>query len=105
MDISARGRAATRRRTAAAAKLKVANGNGAASHALAAELDPKKLLRALQAVRDGDFSVRLAPDQTGRAGKIADTFNELVTSNQRLAHELERVGQMVGKEGRTRIRV
>ncbi|MDB6091361.1 MAG: putative Sensor histidine kinase with a domain and multiple and Response regulator [Gammaproteobacteria bacterium] len=68
-------------------------------------LDVRKLLRALQAVRDGDFSVRLASDQTGLAGKVADTFNEIVISNQRLARELERAGQIVGKDGKTRHRV
>ena len=68
-------------------------------------LDLRKLLRALQAVRDGDFSVRLASDQTGLAGKVADTFNEIVSSNQRLARELERAGQIVGKDGKTRHRV
>src|ERR1043165_8770772 len=105
MDISARGRAAPRRRAPAAVKLKVANGNGGNGQAAAPELDLKKLLRALQAVRDGDFSVRLAPDQTGLAGKIADTFNELVSCNEHLAQELERAGQMVGKEGKTRVRI
>jgi HAMP domain-containing protein/CheY-like chemotaxis protein/signal transduction histidine kinase len=69
------------------------------------DLDLKKLLRALQAVRDGDFSVRLPSDQTGIAGKVADTFNEIVTSSHRMAKELDRAGQMVGKEGRTRHRV
>ncbi len=68
-------------------------------------LDQRKLLRALQAVRDGDFSVRLASDQTGLAGKVADTFNEIVASNERLARELERAGQIVGKDGRTRHRM
>ncbi len=68
-------------------------------------LDQRKLLRALQAVRDGDFSARLASDQTGLAGKVADTFNEIVASNQRLARELERAGQIVGKDGKTRHRV
>jgi len=68
-------------------------------------LDLRKLLRALQSVRDGDFSVRLASDQTGLAGKVADTFNEIVSSNQRLARELERAGQIVGKDGKTRHRV
>src|ERR1700759_608468 len=68
-------------------------------------LDLRKLLRALQAVRDGDFSVRLASDQTGLAGKVADTFNEIVSSNQRLAVELERVGPTVGKDGKTRHRM
>ncbi|MHA0111357.1 hypothetical protein ACXYUI_30220, partial [Klebsiella pneumoniae] len=58
-----------------------------------ATLDLRKLLRALQAVRDGDFSVRLPGDQTGLAGKVADTFNEIVSSNQRLARELDRAGQ------------
>ena len=69
------------------------------------KLDMRKLLRALQAVRDGDFSARLASDQTGLAGKIADTFNEIVLANQHLASELERVGQVVGKEGKTRHRL
>ncbi len=69
------------------------------------DLDLSKLLQALQSVRDGDFSVRLASDQTGLAGKISDTFNEIVTANQRLATELERVGQIVGKDGKTRHRM
>ena len=58
-----------------------------------AELDPRKLLRALQAVREGDFSVRLPSDKIGIAGKVADAFNEIVASNQRLYKELERAGQ------------
>src|SRR6202165_2030302 len=62
-------------------------------------------LRALQAMRVGDFSVRMAGDQVGLAGKIADTFNEIVAANERMAQQLERVGQVVGKEGRTRQRV
>jgi HAMP domain-containing protein/CheY-like chemotaxis protein/signal transduction histidine kinase len=106
MDISARGRTLTpRRRSSPVAKQKAGQANGNGSHAAGADFDLKKLLRAMQAVRDGDFSVRLAPDQTGLGGKIADTFNEMVSANERLARELERVGQMVGKEGKTRIRV
>ena len=76
-----------------------------ASVSLESELDLKKLLRALQAVRDGDFTVRLPSDQIGLAGKVADTFNEIVASNQRMAREMERAGRMVGKEGKTRHRV
>ena len=64
-----------------------------------------ELLGALQAVRDGDFSVRLPGDWTGLEGKIADTFNEIVASNERMAAELERVGTVVGKRGKTRQRV
>ena len=64
-----------------------------------------ELLRALQAMRVGDFSVRMAGDRVGIIGKIADTFNEIVANNERMARQLERVGQVVGKEGRTRQRV
>src|ERR1700751_5315084 len=58
--------------------------NARVNGADAAELDLRILLRALQAVRDGDFSVRLAGHQTGLAGKVADTFNEIVAANQRI---------------------
>src|SRR5438105_744930 len=63
------------------------------------------LLHALQAVRVGDFSVRMPGDQVGIIGKIADTFNEIVAANQRMADQLERVGTVVGREGKTRQRV
>ncbi|MGC1619329.1 MAG: HAMP domain-containing protein [Candidatus Acidiferrum sp.] len=62
------------------------------------------LLSSLQTMRDGDFSVRLPGTWTGLSGKLADTFNEIVSSNQQIAHELRRVGQVVGKEGKTRER-
>src|SRR5690349_16926116 len=63
-----------------------------------------ELLTAMQAVKDGDFNVKLPTDWTGLHGKIADTFNELVFSNRRMAEELERVGDAVGKKGKTRQR-
>jgi len=63
-------------------------------------LDQKQLLAALSAFRRGDFSVRLPDDWTGLPGKIADTFNEVISLNQRMARELDRIGQVVGKEGR-----
>src|SRR5207302_3255710 len=34
-----------------------------------------------------------------------DTFNEIVAANQRMADQLERVGTVVGREGKTRQRV
>ncbi len=64
-----------------------------------------ELLHALQAMRIGDFSVRLPSDQTGLEGKIADTFNEIVAANERMASELAHVGKIVGREGKTRTRV
>ena len=74
-------------------------------HITPVNLETHELLIALQAVRTGDFSVRLRSDQTGIAGKIADTFNDIVAANERMANQLERVGQVVGREGRTRQRV
>src|ERR1700753_1589051 len=68
--------------------------------------DPsQELLQALQAMRSGDFSVRMTGDHLGIDGKIADTFNEIVAANQRMAQQLERVGHAVGREGKTRQRV
>ncbi|MDE1929968.1 MAG: HAMP domain-containing protein [Alphaproteobacteria bacterium] len=78
--------------------------NGDARHTREA-LDLQQLLHGLQAIRIGDFSVRLPRDQVGLAGKIADTFNEIAAANQRMAEQLERVGNTVGRDGRTRQRV
>ncbi|MEJ0028574.1 MAG: HAMP domain-containing protein [Rhizomicrobium sp.] len=63
------------------------------------------LLAALQAMRQGDFSVRLDGDRVGLAGKIADTFNDIVAANQRMAEQLDKVGGLVGRDGKTRHRV
>ncbi|HEV2275899.1 MAG TPA: HAMP domain-containing protein [Acidobacteriaceae bacterium] len=62
------------------------------------------ILASLQTMRNGDFSVRLPVAWAGLKGKIADTFNDIVAANERIATELKRVGQAVGKEGRTRER-
>ncbi|MGB9409652.1 MAG: HAMP domain-containing protein, partial [Pseudolabrys sp.] len=56
-------------------------------------------------MRSGDFSVRMGVEHEGLLGKIADTFNDIVASNERMAQQLERVGQVVGREGKTRHRV
>ncbi|MGI8570439.1 MAG: HAMP domain-containing protein [Methylocella sp.] len=60
----------------------------------------KALLEALQAVSSGDFTVRL-PRRMGLAGKIADTFNTIIAANQQIALQLQQVGQVVGREGKT----
>ena len=39
------------------------------------------LLHAMQAMRVGDFSVRMSGSQVGLLGKIADTFNDIVAAN------------------------
>jgi HAMP domain-containing protein/CheY-like chemotaxis protein/signal transduction histidine kinase len=55
-------------------------------------------------MRNGDFTVRLPESWTGLSGKIADTFNDIAAANQHIAQDLERIGQVVGKEGKTRER-
>src|SRR5437762_7233098 len=64
------------------------------------EFDTKQLLAALMAFKRGDFSARLPDDWTGVSGKIADTFNAVIETNERLTQELERIVHEVGKAGR-----
>jgi len=83
------------------------DGNGASAVVAAAEPDRADLtviLGALQKMRDGDFSVRLPGSWTSLPGKIADTFNDIAAANEQMAHELKRMVQVVGKEGKTRER-
>ena len=63
-------------------------------------VDSKQLLSALGAFKRGDFSVRLPEDWTGIGGKIADTFNDVIATNEKMARELDRISRLVGKEGR-----
>src|SRR5215472_902175 len=62
------------------------------------------MLQCLRSMRDGDFSVRLPGSWVGLAGKVADSFNEIAAAKQHMATELKRLGQRVGKQGRTRER-
>jgi HAMP domain-containing protein/signal transduction histidine kinase/DNA-binding response OmpR family regulator len=63
-------------------------------------IDLTALLTGLIALKKGDFSVRMPLDWTGVAGKVADTFNEVIELNQQMARELERLSRVVGKEGK-----
>ncbi len=63
-------------------------------------LDTAALLTALTALKKGDFSARLPLEWTGVGGKVADTFNDVIELNQRMALELERLSRVVGKEGK-----
>ena len=64
------------------------------------EMDPVALLNALTALKKGDFSARLPLEWQGVSGKVADTFNEVVELNERLAKELARISRVVGTEGK-----
>jgi len=63
-------------------------------------IDANEVLTALVAFKKGDFSVRLPVNQTGLAGKIVDTLNDIFELNENMAGELTRVSTAVGKEGK-----
>ncbi|MDB5365705.1 MAG: hybrid sensor histidine kinase/response regulator, partial [Rhodospirillales bacterium] len=64
------------------------------------ELQPQVLLRALKTFRKGDFTARLPGDLPGVHGEIAEVFNDVVELNEKLTRELERIGTVVGKDGK-----
>ncbi|HKP71017.1 MAG TPA: HAMP domain-containing protein, partial [Pyrinomonadaceae bacterium] len=63
-------------------------------------LDPDLLLSILSAVKNGDFSGRVPSRHAGMSGQIYDTLNEIIERNERLASELSRISEVVGKEGK-----
>jgi two-component sensor histidine kinase len=65
----------------------------------------RELLQVLQAMQEGDFSARMAGGHDGVAGQIVDAVNVLATANQRIAQQVERLGEEIGRDGRTRQRV
>ncbi len=64
------------------------------------EMQLLPLLEALHAVKGGDFSVRLPEQKNGVLSQIYSAFNEVVDLNEKQAHEIDRVGSLVGREGR-----
>src|SRR5579871_1769567 len=76
----------------------------AAAADVSESLDRRALLAALKSVAAGDFSVRLPGHWTGIDGRIADHFNDIVAANQHMSEELARVGEVVGKQGKTQQR-
>ncbi|GAQ00140.1 HAMP domain-containing protein [Leptolyngbya sp. NIES-2104] len=63
-------------------------------------LDLQQLLKTLVEVKKGNFSARMPIEQTGIAGKIADTLNDIIEMNEQMATELEHISTVVGKEGK-----
>src|SRR5436190_400255 len=70
----------------------------------ASELTPRDferlLLRTLASMKKGDFGVRMPVEFTGTHGKIADTLNDILELNERSTQEIERIANVVGKEGK-----
>ncbi|WP_030461966.1 HAMP domain-containing protein [Kitasatospora sp. NRRL B-11411] len=63
------------------------------------EAELRLLLAGLTAVRDGDFSTKLAGDADGLLGEIATVFNGMVDQLSRFTSEVTRVAREVGTEG------
>jgi HAMP domain-containing protein/signal transduction histidine kinase/DNA-binding response OmpR family regulator len=69
------------------------------------ELDNKRLLQVLSAMKGGDFSVRMPIDNVGLNGKICDTLNEIISLNETLVEELILARNTIGKQGKLTHRV
>jgi CheY-like chemotaxis protein len=60
-------------------------------------VEARELLSALDALQQGDFSVRLSATDDGVAADVAEAFYKVVEGNERLVAEPERVSQLVAK--------
>ena len=64
------------------------------------DMDVKILLSTLKALKKGDFTARMPTDWTGLAGKVADTLNDILEHNEKMAESITTVSRVVGREGR-----
>src|SRR5579864_5407524 len=63
------------------------------------------ILAAIEAFRDGDFTVRLPTTWSQVEAQIATAFNQTIAQKQRISKEVTRLSETVGKEGRLRQRM
>src|SRR3954452_20973108 len=107
----------TATRTSKSSQNGLSNGNGNGNGTVAAskpsrrhagnapDARMRRILIAISAFRDGDFSVRLPVGWDGTEGMIAGAFNQLISQKQRISGEIMRLSQTVGKEGRLKQRM
>jgi len=85
------------------------NSNGSSSddkaEIVSSEARLLKILAAIMAFRDGNFSARLPSDWAGTEGRIAEAFNQAIGHEDRIAREVARLSVSVGKEGRIKQRI
>ena len=60
----------------------------------------KRLVEALRAAKNGDFSARLSAATDSGLGEVAVVFNELAERQESFAFELQRVNRVIEREGR-----
>ncbi len=85
-----------RRRSASGAGT---NGRSRSGTLEVSKKDLQALVAALRQARDGEDGVRL-DGMTGAMGDVAKAFNQLADRREGLVGELERVGKVIGREGR-----
>src|SRR5436189_5008058 len=65
------------------------------------EINIDILLAALTQFKSGNFTARLPEeDWTGKAGKVAHTFNHIVSMVEEISQEFRRTVKAVGTEGK-----
>jgi HAMP domain-containing protein/signal transduction histidine kinase/CheY-like chemotaxis protein len=67
-------------------------------------VDARPLLKALRSLKRGDFSVRMPLDMVGVDAEVADAFNSVADLDEMLVSELQKLGQVVGREGKINYR-
>ncbi|HEY6759712.1 MAG TPA: HAMP domain-containing protein [Baekduia sp.] len=60
----------------------------------------RRLLQALEAAADGDFSNRLPGRRKGLVGELEGAFNRLAEHSQTQTAELKRIARQIGREGK-----
>jgi methyl-accepting chemotaxis protein len=77
------------------AQAAAANGDTAMT-----QKDVERLLAALRAAKNGDFSIRLSAATDSGMGEVAVAFNELAERHENFALELQGVNRVIEREGR-----
>src|SRR4051812_21152093 len=74
--------------------------NGAESNGRSETANMNDILRAMTALKKGQFGSRLPLHWGGTSGKIADVFNELAELMEHSTQDLSRISRVVGREGK-----
>jgi HAMP domain-containing protein len=82
------------------AKARHTNGVDGSSEDKDGDAHLREVLRALTAMKKGDFSARLPVHWLGASGKLADAFNEVAELMEESTADLNRINRLVGKEGK-----
>src|SRR5687768_13987790 len=81
-------------------KTHIGEANGGSHQGSNGEADLREILRALTALKKGDFSARLPVHWLGTSGKVSDAFNEVAELMEESTSDLNRINRLVGKEGK-----